>query len=56
MRLAGYVARMGEMRNPYRILAGKLEGKKSVGSRRHDRKEIDIRDTEWERLRRIHVA
>jgi NADH:ubiquinone oxidoreductase subunit D len=32
MRWAGYVARMEEMRNSYRILVGKLEGLKHRGS------------------------
>jgi hypothetical protein len=27
LRLAGHVARTGEIRNPYNILVGKLEGK-----------------------------
>jgi hypothetical protein len=27
---AGHVARMGEKRNPYRILVGKLEGKRPL--------------------------
>jgi hypothetical protein len=31
MRWAGYVARMGEKRNPYRILVGKPEGKRPLG-------------------------
>jgi hypothetical protein len=31
MRLAGHVARMGEMRNEYKILVGKLERKKPLG-------------------------
>jgi hypothetical protein len=31
MRRAGYVARMGEMRNAYSILVGKLDGKKPLG-------------------------
>jgi len=31
MKLAEHVAGMGEMRNPYSILVGKLEGKKSLG-------------------------
>jgi hypothetical protein len=31
MRRAGYVARMGEKRNAYRLLVGKLEGKSSLG-------------------------
>jgi hypothetical protein len=35
MRWAGHVARMGEMRNAYRILVGKLEGKRPLGRPRH---------------------
>jgi hypothetical protein len=31
MRWAGYVARMGEKRNAYRILVGKSEGKRPLG-------------------------
>jgi hypothetical protein len=31
MRWAGHVARMGEKRNPYRILVAKREGKKPLG-------------------------
>jgi hypothetical protein len=31
MRWAGYVARMGEMRNAYRILVEKPEGKRPLG-------------------------
>jgi hypothetical protein len=31
MRWAGHVERMGEMRNAYRILVGKPEGKKPLG-------------------------
>jgi hypothetical protein len=30
MRWAGYVARMGEKRNAYRILVGKPEGKRQL--------------------------
>jgi hypothetical protein len=30
MRWAGHVARMGEKRNAYRLLVGKLEGKEST--------------------------
>jgi hypothetical protein len=30
MRWAGYVARMGEKRNSYRILVGKPEGKRPL--------------------------
>jgi hypothetical protein len=31
MRWAGYIARMREMRNAYRILVGKPEGKRQLG-------------------------
>jgi hypothetical protein len=32
MRWSGHVARMGEKRNAYRILVGKREGKRPLGS------------------------
>ena len=35
MRCAGHVARMGESRGVYRLLVGKLEGKKPLGRPRH---------------------
>jgi len=35
MRLAGNVARMGEMRNAYNMLIGKPQGKRSLGRSRH---------------------
>jgi hypothetical protein len=31
MRWAGYVARMGEIRNAYRLLVGKPKGKRPLG-------------------------
>jgi hypothetical protein len=31
MRWAGHVARMGEMRNAYKMLVGKSEGNRSLG-------------------------
>jgi hypothetical protein len=34
MRWVGHVARMGEKRNPYRLLVGKAEGKKQLGRQR----------------------
>ena len=34
MRWAGYVARMGEERGVYRVLVGKPEGKRTLGSPR----------------------
>ena len=35
MRWAGHVARMGERRVVYRVLVGKPEGKRPLGSPRH---------------------
>jgi hypothetical protein len=35
MRWVGHVARMGEMRNTYRLLVGKPEGKRPLGRPRH---------------------
>jgi hypothetical protein len=34
MKWAGHVARIGERRGVYRILVGKLEGKRPLGRRR----------------------
>jgi hypothetical protein len=42
MRLAGHVARMGEGRSVYRVLVGKLEGKRPLG-RPRCRWEINIK-------------
>jgi hypothetical protein len=47
MRWAGHVARMGEMRNAYRILVGKPEGKTPPGRPRRrwvDNIKIDLRE------------
>jgi hypothetical protein len=35
MRCAGNVARIGEKRKAYRLLVGKLEGRRPLGSPRH---------------------
>jgi hypothetical protein len=51
MRWAGHVARMGEKRNAYRILAGKPEGKRPLGRPRRrwvDNIKIDLREQMWE--------
>jgi hypothetical protein len=48
MRWAGHVARMGEMRNAYRLLAGNPEGKGPLGSPRCrwiDNIKMDLRET-----------
>jgi hypothetical protein len=53
MRWAGFVARMGETRNAYRILVGKPEGKRQLGrSRRRwvDNIKIDLREIGWDGL------
>jgi hypothetical protein len=50
MRWAGHVARIGEMRNIYKILAGKPDGKRSLGISRcrwEDKIKIDLRETEF---------
>jgi hypothetical protein len=46
MRWAGRIAGMGEMRNASRILVGKPEGERPLGSPRHrwvDNIKIDLR-------------
>jgi transcription termination factor 2 len=59
MRWAGHVARMGETRNPYRILVGKSEGKRSLGRPRRkgmDNINIDLREIEWDGMDWINLA
>jgi hypothetical protein len=63
MRWAGHVARMGEGGGVYRVLVGKLEGKRPVGSPRRrwedniklDLREIGIDGTNWIRLAQDRV-
>jgi hypothetical protein len=51
MRWAGHAARMGEERNVYRVLIGKLEGKRPLGRPRRrweDEIAMDLRETgDW---------
>jgi hypothetical protein len=50
MRWAGHVARMGKMRNAYRLLVGKPEGKRPLGrpSRRWvDNIRMDLGEVGW---------
>jgi hypothetical protein len=50
MRWAGHVARMGEKRNTYRLLMGKLEGKRPLGRPRCrwvDNIRIDLGEVGW---------
>jgi hypothetical protein len=59
MRWAGYVARMGEDRNVYRVLMGKPEGKRPLGRRRRrweDGIRMDLRETGWRRVNWIQLA
>jgi hypothetical protein len=47
MRWAGHVARIGEKMNAYRLLVGKLEGKKPLGKPRRrwvDNIKMDLRE------------
>jgi hypothetical protein len=50
MRWAGYVARMGEKREAYRVLVGKTEGTRPRGSQRRrqeDNIKMDCREVGW---------
>jgi hypothetical protein len=50
MRWAGYVALMGEKRNAYRLLVGKLEGKRPLGRPRlrwADNITMDLGEVGW---------
>jgi hypothetical protein len=42
MRWAGYITRIGEKRNAYRILFGKQEGKRTQGRPRRKWEEIGV--------------
>jgi hypothetical protein len=56
---AGHVARMGENRNAYRILVGKPEGKRPLGSPRHrwvNNIKIDLREIGWDGMDWIDLA
>jgi hypothetical protein len=59
IRLAGHVARIGEMSNAYNILVGKPEGKEPLGRPRcrwEDNIRMDLREIEWEGVVWIHLA
>jgi hypothetical protein len=59
MRWAGYVARMGEKRNAYRILVGKPGGKRPLGRPRRrcvDNIKMDLREIGWDGMDWIHLA
>jgi hypothetical protein len=59
MRWAGYVARMEEKRNAYRILVGKPEGKRPLGRRRRrceDNIRMGLREIGWGGMDWIDLA
>jgi hypothetical protein len=56
---AGYVARMWEKRNAYRILVGKPEGKRPLGRPRRrwvDNIKMDLRGIGWDGVEWIDMA
>jgi hypothetical protein len=59
MRWVGHVARMGEDRNVYKVLMGKLEGKRPLGRpwcRWEDGIRMDFRDIGWGSVDWIQLA
>jgi hypothetical protein len=51
MTWMGHVARMGKMRNVYRILVGKLKGKRPLRRHRHryqDNIKINLKEMGWD--------
>jgi hypothetical protein len=54
MRWTGHVALMREKRNAYRILVGKLEGKRPLGGLDHIK--IDLREIGWDGMNWINLA
>jgi hypothetical protein len=59
MRRAGHVARMGEMRNAYRILVGTPEEKRSLKIPRRkwvDNIEMELRKIGWDGIDWIELA
>jgi hypothetical protein len=59
MRWAGHVTRVSEMRNAYRNLVGKPEGKRPLGGHRRrceDNIRKHLRDKGWEGVDRMHLA
>jgi hypothetical protein len=58
VRWVGHVACMGEMRNTYKILVGKPEGKRPLRRPGHDWEDIrlDLREIGWEVMDWMHLA
>jgi hypothetical protein len=59
LRWAGHVARMGEMRNAYRMSVGKPERKRPLGRPRRrwvDNIKIDLREIGWDDVEWIDLT
>jgi hypothetical protein len=59
MIMAGYVARMADVRNVYKILVAKPEGKRTLGRARRrfeDNIGMDLRVMGWEGIEWIHLV
>jgi hypothetical protein len=59
MRWAGHVARMGEVRGAYRVLAGRPEGRRPLGRPRcrwGDNIKMDLQEVGWEGVDWIDMA
>jgi hypothetical protein len=59
IRWVGYAAHMGEMRNAYKILVGKPEGKRPLGRIRHrwkDNIKMNLREIGFGGVDWIHMA
>jgi hypothetical protein len=59
MRLTGHVARIEEESGVYRVLVGKLEGKRPLRRPRRrweDNINTDLREVEWRDVKRIDLA
>jgi hypothetical protein len=59
VRWAGNIARMGEKRNAYRILAGNPEGKRPLGRPRRtwvNNIKMDLREIGWDGMDWIDLA
>jgi hypothetical protein len=59
MRWAGYVARVAEKRNAYRVLVGKPEGQGPLGGRRHrwvDNNKMDLKAIGWDGVNWMDMA
>jgi hypothetical protein len=59
MSWAGHVERVGEKRNAYRVLVGKLEGKRPLGKPKRiweDNIKMDLREIGWDSMNSIHLA